>query len=74
MVEPPCGAGAFYGPDGTEEIAGPRRDERRHEPDRRQILGPAHDLPGRIEDKRQAIERERREFMRRSLDGSNHGH
>jgi hypothetical protein len=74
MVEPPGPASAFHGPDGPAGGAGLRRDERRHGSDRRQILVPAHDLHGRIEDKRQAIERERREFGRRSLDGSNHGH
>ena len=74
MVEPPGVAGVFHDPDGSEGTIGRRHDERRHGPDRRQIPDPAHDLHGRIEDKRQAIDRERREFGRRTLDGSNHGH
>jgi hypothetical protein len=73
MVEPPGQASAFHGPDGPAGGAGLRRDERRNGPDRRQICAPGLDLHGRIEDKRQAIERERRAFGRRSMDGSTSG-
>ena len=49
--------------------------ERRHTfVDRRQALARANDLYGRLEDKRQAIDRERRAFVRRTIDGSDNGH
>ena len=47
--------------------------ERRHTSDRRQMFR-GDDLYGRLEDKRLAIERERREFVRRMLSGSDDGH
>jgi DNA-binding NtrC family response regulator len=48
--------------------------ERRRTADRRQAFAGSGDLHGRLEDKRQAIERERREFVRRLTDGSDNGH
>jgi DNA-binding NtrC family response regulator len=48
--------------------------ERRRIPERRQTFTRVEDLYGRLEDKRQAIERERREFGRRWTDGPNVGH
>jgi DNA-binding NtrC family response regulator len=60
--------------DGLAATSGRPREERRHAPERRQAVAHAHDLHGRLEDKRQKIERERREFGRRLMDGSNDGH
>jgi DNA-binding NtrC family response regulator len=47
--------------------------ERRLTADRRQTFAGSDDLHGRLEDKRQEIERERREFVRRLTDGSDSG-
>jgi hypothetical protein len=48
-------------------------EERRHGADRRHTETSADDLYGRLEDKRQAIERERREFVRRLIKESDNG-
>jgi hypothetical protein len=64
-------------PNSSNDPAGvpdPRPEERRHAPDRRQRVAPADGLHRRIEDKRRAIEQERREFVRRLTDGSTDGH
>jgi hypothetical protein len=47
------------------------REERRRAPDRRQALAFAHDLHQWIEDKGQAMERDRRAVERRRSDESN---
>jgi DNA-binding NtrC family response regulator len=47
--------------------------ERRRMADRRRTIA-SDDLYGRLEDKRQAIENERREFVRRLTNGSDDGH
>ena len=48
--------------------------ERRSMPDRRETFTRTQDLYGRLADKREAIDRERREFVRRLPDESNDGH
>lgn len=49
------------------------REERRRAPDRRQALAFAHDLHQRLEDRREAMERERRTAERRRADESHEG-
>lgn len=75
-----AGAAFVLGPPSDVDLSGAIRRvlhartvdaaERRQEADRREPDARAQDLYGRLEDKRQAIERERREFVRRVVDGS----